>query len=140
MSRTLTAWQALAETQRGLAAASATLRDKVEATRSEEARRAPLFSGCVENAQQFVVHADALVASFEQELVLRRAVAGELRYGAVDEQRAALYLSAWVLQPYVDLERLELLLVAVAAEADPQTALLQSPMRSPAARSPGKPR
>ena len=60
--------------------------------------------------------------------------------GAVDEQRAALYLSAWVLQPYVDLERLELLLVAVAAEADPQTALLQSPMRSPAARSPGKPR
>ena len=85
MSRTPTARQALAETQRGLAAASATLRDKVEATRSEEARRAPLFSGCVENAQQFVVHADALVASFEQELVLRRAVAGELRYGAVDE-------------------------------------------------------
>jgi hypothetical protein len=36
-----------------------------------------------------VVHADALVASFEQELVLRRAVAAELRYGAVDEQRAA---------------------------------------------------
>ena len=45
--------QALAETQRGLAAASATLRDKVEATRSEEAQRAPLFSGCVENSQQF---------------------------------------------------------------------------------------
>ena len=99
-----------------MAAASATLRDKVEATRSEEAQRAPLFSGCVENSQQFgappapsaasttsshlathpharvrgaVVHADALVASFEQELVLRRAVAAELRYGAVDEQRAA---------------------------------------------------
>ena len=54
--------------------------------------------------------------------------------------QATLYLSAWVLQPYVDLDRLELLLVAVAAESDPQTALLQSPMRSPAARSPGKPR
>lgn len=86
----------------------------MEATRSEEAQLAPLFSGCVENSQQFgappacslctcshppthphahvrgaVVHADALVASFEQELVLRRAVAAELRYGAVDEQRAA---------------------------------------------------
>ena len=36
-----------------------------------------------------VVHSDALVASFEQELALRRAVAAELRYGAVDEQRAA---------------------------------------------------
>ena len=29
------------------------------------------------------------MASFEQELVLRRAVAAELRHGAVDEQRAA---------------------------------------------------
>eukprot|EP00964_Phaeocystis_antarctica_P135937 scaffold100332_cov69-Phaeocystis_antarctica.AAC.6 len=45
--------EALAETQRGLAAASATLRDRVEATRSEEAQCAPLFSGCVENSQQF---------------------------------------------------------------------------------------
>ena len=54
--------------------------------------------------------------------------------------QATLYLSAWVLQPYVDLDRLELLLAAVAAESDSQTASLQSPMRSPAARSPGKPR
>lgn len=49
--------------------------------------------------------------------------------------QATLYLSAWLLQPYIDLDRLELLLVAVTTEADPQSALLRSPMRSP-----GKPR
>ena len=36
-----------------------------------------------------VMHADALVASFERELVLRRVVAAELQYGAVDEQKVA---------------------------------------------------
>ena len=66
--------------------------------------------------------------------------AEEADFAGRSTTQATLYLSAWVLQPYVDLDRLELLLVAVAAESDPQTALLQSPMRSPAARSPGKPR
>ena len=36
-----------------------------------------------------VMHADALVANFERELVLRRVVAAELQYGAVDEQKVA---------------------------------------------------
>ena len=36
-----------------------------------------------------VMHADALVASFERELVMRRVVAAELQYGAVDEQKVA---------------------------------------------------
>ena len=73
-------------------------------------------------------HGEALVGSFERELSLRRAVAAELRHSSADEQTAALQLSAWVLQPHVDTDRLELLLAAVAAEADPQNALrLKSP-------------
>ena len=145
------ALDALAETLSGLTAASALLRERVEATRSDEARHAPLFGGCIETAQQFgvplrppsckprphtpttvacsaraVSHAEALVVSFEQELALRRTVAAELKHGAADEQKATLYLSAWVLQPYVDLDRLELLLTAVAAEGDPQN-LVRSP-------------
>ena len=54
--------------------------------------------------------------------MLRRAIVAELRHGTADDKQATLYLSAWVLQPYVDLDRLELLLAAVAAESEPQNA------------------
>ena len=123
------ALESLDETLGSLRNTCSTLRERVDALGSDLACGTPLFDGCSESALQFLAHAEALVASFERELTLRRTVAAQLRHTAVDERTAALYLSAWVLQPYVDTDRLELLLAAVSAEADPQNAL-----RSPRTR------
>ena len=117
------ALESLEETLGGLRNACSTLRERVDALGADLACDMPLFDGCSESALQFLVHAEALVVSFERELTLRRTVATQLRHTALDEQTAALCLSAWVLQPYVDTDRLELLLASVAAEADPQNAV-----------------
>ena len=77
-------------------------------------------------------HVEGVVAAYEREMALRRSLALELAGGREGEipasgsNAARLCLSAWVLQPYVDLDRLELLLTAVAAEGDPQN-LVRSP-------------
>ena len=87
-------------------------------------------------ARQLVARVEATVASFERELQLRRALANALLEGpgADDgddddapprapgtlpsgwDASARLLLSAWVLEPHLEHEQLDLLLDSVAAE------------------------
>ena len=81
----------------------------------------------VERASQVSGHAERIARTFEQEIALRRAIAGEAladpEPGSAGEparaERAKLYLSAWVLGVYVEPDELEELIASGRAFADP---------------------
>lgn len=109
-----------------------------ESLGAERAARAPLMHG--ESAEQLLSHASAMLLAFERELELRKAVAVEIAGGSTPPARPArwdatlrLYLSAWVLEPYLEHERLDLLLEGLDAEA-------YAPSPQGAGRSPRTPR
>ena len=82
----------------------------------------PLLHG--ESIERLVRLADDVVRAFESELQLRRTVAAELAgagsaaaaNGGGWDASARLLLSAWVLEPYIESERLDLLFDSLAAE------------------------
>jgi len=94
--------------------ATTTLRDKIHAT----LRGRPLSA----EVEQLIASVEAMVGSFERELQLRRAVTAEITDS--DGGHAApgwdassrLLLSAWVLEPYLDNAKLDLLMESLAAE------------------------
>lgn len=91
----------------------------------ERARTAPLVN--TESATQLVARAAAMADAFARELSLRRAVTAEV-VGAGREGSAArpgwdgavkLYLSAWVLEPYVEHDVFEALLESLGGDEQP---------------------
>ena len=124
-----------------MGAAVRTMRDRLEAAcrvLGRAASETPLLH--TESASQLLSRSEALAAGFESEWRLRRDVAAELLGGGAGdrgafyrragwEATARIYLSAWMLQPFVDRhDEVELFLEGLAAEPP-------SPGRSPG-RSP----
>lgn len=93
---------------------------------AEVARDTPLLH--TESARQILERSAELASSFDREWNLRRAMAAELlgAPGGVDDSNlyrragwegtARLYLSAWVLEPYLDHDGMEFMLEGLAAE------------------------
>eukprot|EP00900_Chrysochromulina_parva_P026797 jgi/Chrpa1/8751/Chrysochromulina_OHIO_Genome00003535-RA len=92
---------------------------------AERARSTPLVH--TETAAQLVARASAMADCFEQELKLRRTVAAQVagggREGAATKPgwdgAVKLYLSAWVLEPYIDHDVLDALLPALGGDEQP---------------------
>ena len=120
----------LEEAMRGLEAAVGAMRAAVDTLRQRvdaAAAGAAAGSVAVERASQVSGHAERIARTFEQEIALRRAIAGEAladpEPGSAGEparaERAKLYLSAWVLGVYVEPDELEELIASGRAFADP---------------------
>jgi len=130
---------------RDMRAAATALRDKV-AARGRQPLRPPGASPAstpragsadsVENARVLIERVETIVSAFERELQLRRAVVAQLTgAGAGDDASsdvrdastltpgwdadARLLLSAWVLEPYLEHDKLDLTFESMAAEPTP---------------------
>ena len=92
--------------------ASDTLRTKVDACAAEQRT----------SMQPPLERIQAIVRAFESELLLRQTVVTNLTSTAEADdapawdERARLLLSAWVLEPYIEHEKLDLFFASVAAE------------------------
>jgi len=93
----------------------------------------------VAGCEQLARLADRAVRALERELRLRRAIAAEIARGAPSalpafaEKTTKLYVSAWVLQPYVDERWVDEFLAALRSVDEP--APHRSPGRSPASKT-----
>lgn len=100
------------------------LAQAAEVIGAERAASAPVIYS--ETASQLLAHADAFVVGFAQELELRVEMATEIRGGEAVPERAdrwpeiqRTYFAAWMVEPHIDNQRLDLLLNAIDPEAVP---------------------
>ena len=111
--------------RRAVADLEARVAASTRAIGAERARSTPLVH--TETAVQLVARASAMADCFEQELKLRRTVAAQVAGGGREGAAAKpgwdgavkLYLSAWVLEPYIDHDVLDALLPSLGGDEQP---------------------